>query len=122
LTGLSFLALLTFVTACDSGPKGPGFLDATLQGPVPLGAAVVEVTGAGVIGFEGAGTTHVISRPSGEGVHRVVLIGEAAGDLRFRVQVDEVRDATPSATVLSAADGANQPLTSLQPFQVRIVR
>jgi hypothetical protein len=121
-SGTSLLAFLTLAAACDSGPEGPGFLTGTLEGPIPLGAAVLEVTGAGVLGFEGAGTTHVISRPSAEGVHRVVLIGEAPGDLRFRIHVAEVRDATPSATLMEAADGGNQSVTSVQAFQVRIVR
>ena len=114
--------LLGLLAGCDSGPEGPGFLTARIDGPTPLGAAVIEVTGAGVTGFEGAQTTHVIPREKGVGVHRVVLIGEAAGDLIFQIGVQDVRATPPVATVLSAADGQNQPLGSVQAFRVQIAR
>lgn len=121
---LGAVALLAGLLAagCDSGPEGPGFLTARIEGPTPLGAAVVEVTGAGVTGFEGAQSTHVIPRETGVGVHRVVLIGETPGELVFQVGVQDVRAAPPVATVLSAADAQNQPLSSLQAFQVQIAR
>jgi hypothetical protein len=116
------LALLA-AAACDSGPKGPGYLSATIEGPVPLGAAIVEVQGEGVLGFEGAGTTHVFSAPgSTASLHRVVLVGESPGDLRFRVQVQELGDRPPSATIVSASGGDDIPLATVQAFQVRIVR
>jgi hypothetical protein len=120
--GAAALALATFLSSCDSGPKGPGFLSASVEGPIPLGAAIVEVHGDGVIGFEGAGGTHVFSAPSQPGIHRVVLVGETPGELAFRVQVQELRDGAPSATVVSAAGGDNIPLATVQAFQVRIAR
>ena len=116
------LLVLLAAAACDSGPKGPGFLTATIEGPVPLGAAIVEVQGEGVLGFEGAGTTHVFTTPGEPGVHRVVLIGEQPGDLRFKVQVQEVRDRPPSATIIQASGGDDIPLATVQAFQVNIVR
>jgi hypothetical protein len=118
----ALVAMASLYTACDSGPKGPGFLSATVEGPIPLGAAIVEVQGEGVIGFEGAGGTHLFSAPAQPGSHRVVLVGETPGALGFRVQVQELRDAAPSATVVSAAGGDNIPLATVQAFQVRIVR
>jgi hypothetical protein len=119
---VALLLATSLLSACDSGPKGSGFLSATLEGPVPLGAATLEVHGEGVIGFEGAGSTHVFSAQTDPGVHRVVLVGETPGDLRFRVRVQEVRDDLPSATVTSAAGGDNIPLATVQAFQVHIVR
>jgi hypothetical protein len=119
------LALLLAGGACDSGPKGPGFLQASIEGPVPLGAAIVEVQGEGVLGFEGAGSTHVFEAPgtpSDPTVHRLVLIGETPGDLRFKVQVQEVRDRPPSATIIQASGADDIPLASVQAFQVNIVR
>jgi hypothetical protein len=117
------LAVLWAATACDSGPKGPGFLTGTIEGPVPLGAAIVEVQGEGVLGFEAAGTTHVFSTPSDQpGVHRVVLIGETPGDLPFKVQVQEMRDRPPSATIIQASGADDIPLATTQAFQVHIVR
>jgi hypothetical protein len=119
---LAALVALLAAAACDSGPKGPGFLTATIEGPVPLGAAIVEVQGEGVLGFEGAGTTHVFTTPGELGVHRVVLIGEQPGDLRFKVQVQEVRDRPPSATIIQASGADDIPLPTAQAFQVTIVR
>lgn len=116
------LALLALLAACDSGPKGPGFLTGAVEGPASLGAVQLEVSGAGIVGFEGAGTTRVFSAPLGEDAHRVVLVGETAGDLRFRIEVTDRRSAPPSATVLSASDEADLPVSSLQPFRVRIAR
>jgi hypothetical protein len=118
----ALLAVATLSAGCDSGPKGPGFLSASVEGPVPLGAAIVEVQGQGVIGFEGAGGTHVFSASAQPGSHRVVLVGETPGPLGFRVQVQELRDAPPTAAVLSAAGSDNIPLATVQAFQVRIVR
>lgn len=117
----ALLGLAVAATACDSGPKGPGFVSATIEGPIPLGAAIVEVHGEGVIGFEGAGSTHVFSAPIQAG-HRVVLVGDTPGDLAFKVRVQELRDGLPSATVVSASGADDIPLATVQAFQVRIVR
>ena len=117
---LSLVVLLCALAGCDSGPEGPGFMEGVVDGPIPLGAAIVEVQGDGVIGFEGAGSTHVFPGPPAQGVHRVVLVGETPGSLTFRVQVQELRDGAPSATVLSAAGGDNIPLATVQAFEVRI--
>jgi hypothetical protein len=117
------LALLVSSAACDSGPKGPGVLTGTIEGPIPLGAAIVEVQGEGVLGFEPAGTTHVFDTPSDEpGVHRIVLIGETPGDLPFKVRVQEMRDRPPTATIIQASGADDIPLATVQAFQVHIVR
>ena len=115
-------AVAALLSGCESGPKGPGPLSASIEGPVPLGAAIVEVRGDGVTGFEGVGSTHVFSAPGQGGVFRVVLVGEVAGDLGFKVNVQERRDTPPTATVLSAAGGDNVPLSTMEAFQVRVVR
>jgi hypothetical protein len=116
-------AALWTAAACDSGPKGPGFLTGTIEGPVPLGAAIVEVQGEGVLGFEAAGTTHVFDSPGDQpGVHRIVLIGETPGDLPFKVQVQEMRDRPPTATIIQASGADDIPLATVQAFQVHIVR
>ena len=44
------LAAVTLLAACDNGPSGPGTLSATVSGPTPLGAVLLEVTGPGVRG------------------------------------------------------------------------
>jgi hypothetical protein len=109
------------VAACDDR-QGPGYLGGALEGPLPLGAAVVDVRGTGIMGFEPAGTTRVFSAVTPEGIHRVVLVGEAAGGLEFRIKVEDPSAAPPVGVLVSAADGEDRPVTSVAPFSVRISR
>jgi hypothetical protein len=97
-------------------------VSASIEGPIPLGAAIVEVQGAGVVGIEGAGTTHVFTTPGAAGGYRVVLVGDTPGDLRFRVQVQELADPLPTATLVSASGADDIPLATIQAFQVNVVR
>jgi hypothetical protein len=99
----------TFVAACDSGPKGPGALSATVNGSQTLGAAVLEVTGDGVEGFEGQGDTQVYSASlGGQPVrHRVVLVSASGGPIHFGIRVTDRGSVVPAATVLTAASTAN---------------
>jgi hypothetical protein len=115
------LGLLGLAAACDRS-DGPGYLAGALEGPVPLGAAVVDVRGVGILGFEPSGSTRVFSAVTPAGVHRVVLVGETPGALRFRVKVEDPSATPPAAVLVSAADGENQPITSVVAFTVRITR
>jgi hypothetical protein len=115
------LAAVLMSAACGDR-EGPGFVAGSLEGPVPLGAAVVDIRGIGILGFEPTGSTRVFSAVTPEGVHRVVLVGETPGDLPFRIKVEDPSAAPPVALVVSAADGGNLPVTSVTPFTVRIVR
>jgi hypothetical protein len=118
-TRAALLTALALTAACD-GREGPGYLAAALEGPLPLGAAVVDVRGVGIMGFEPAGTTRVFSAVTPAGVHRVVLVGETTGDLTFRIRVEDPKAAPPTGVVVSAADAEDRPVTSVIPFSVRI--
>jgi hypothetical protein len=120
-TRAALVGALALTAACD-GRDGPGYLAGALEGPLPLGAAVVDVRGIGIMGFEPVGTTRVFSAVTPEGVHRVVLVGETAGDLSFRIQVEDPRAAPPVGVLVSAADAEDRPVTSVTPFSVRITR
>lgn len=111
---LATLTLLgaTLAAACDSGPKGPGTLPATVSGPEGLGAVVLEVTGDGIEGFDGAGDTQAYSsalgtQPGQPGRHRVVLVSSSGGSLQFGIRVTDRGAVVPSATVISVATPAN---------------
>lgn len=119
-------ALAFGLGACDSGPSGPGTVQARVTGgETPAGAAVVEVTGKGIRGFEAAGGTRVYSGALSEGsnVYRVVLVnGADAGELRFGIRVDDRGAELPSAAVVIAADTANRPIGTPADLAVHIER
>ena len=117
----ALLAALVLAGACEDD-QGPGYLAASLEGPIPLGAAVVDVRGTGILGFEPAASTRVYSAVTPDGVHRVVLVAEAPSDLLFRIKVEDPSGVPPTAVLVSAADGANLPVTSVTPFRVNVTR
>jgi hypothetical protein len=90
--------------ACDSGPGGPGTLVASVTGN-SLGGVVLEVRGAGILGFEGLDNTRVYAAPLAEVAdgYRVLLIDPEGGELRFEIQVEDVGMGDPIMHVVSAA-------------------
>ena len=82
---VSALVCGLLVGACDSGPKGPGQLTGRLRsGPIPVGAIVLEFTGAGITGFSGSGVTQAFFAENAPGVFRVVLVTTTAGEMDFK--------------------------------------
>lgn len=120
LVGILTLAALLGVGACDDGP---GSWTATVEGPVAVGAALVEVRGEGITGFEGAGDSQVFPdpTPATRGVRRVVVVSPS-GAVSFRITVEDAATAPPAITLVSAADLASQPLAALGGFSVRVAR
>jgi hypothetical protein len=60
------LVLLPWMAACgDSGPSGPGVVEVRVVPPpsADAGAVVVELAGAGILGFEAAGEARVFGAP-----------------------------------------------------------
>ena len=103
--------------ACDLfGPSGPGTLDATLTGPTPLGAALLEVSGLGIQGFVGQGDTRVYGAEvnATTGTHRVVAISASGGVLSFGIKVADLGMDLPLATVMKVANPANIVVLSTQ--------
>ncbi len=111
---LATLALVgaTLAAGCDSGPKGPGTLSATVTGPQMLGAVLLEISGDGIEGFEGQGDTQAYSaslgvQPGEAARHRVVLVSASGGALHFGIRVMDRASVAPTATVISTATPAN---------------
>ena len=120
---LGVAALVLALAACDSGPSGPGTIDAVVESPQALGAVVLEFAGVGIEGFEAQGSTQAYSaRLSGaEPKWRVVLVSPDGGSLRFGIQVTDRRSVQPVVTAVTAATPSNIPVTP-GGLQVRLER
>ena len=119
---LFLLAGVLALGGCGDGPRGPGPVSATVEGSAPLGAAVLEVTGDGITGFQGSGSTRTFDASVGPGVYRVVVVGTNPGALPFRILVEDRAGALPSAALVSAVDGSNVPFSTVSGLSVRVVR
>lgn len=112
--GLAILACAAL--ACSDEPSGPGTVDLTVRGAVPLGAAIVELVGEGIRGVdqEAAGWAELVPiAPVGSTpVHRLILIQDQPGDLRIGLEVLDVAAELPIATVVEATDEADAPVPS----------
>jgi hypothetical protein len=119
---LALAAVALGLAACE--PSGPGELVATVHAPVPTGAVVVELVGARMTGFDGVGDSRAFGADgvAADTVRRVVVISPSAGDLRFRVLVEDVGAEPPRAAVIEAVDPANRAITALTGYSVRIAR
>lgn len=112
------------MASCDSGPEGPGVLTARVTSSQPLGAVVLELSGAGITGFEARGTTLVFGSV-GSGAtpkHRVILVSPAgATDIPFGIAFQDRAGNMPSVTAISAASPANASVSAAG-LKVRIER
>ena len=123
LRGAALLAGLA-LAACDSGPEGPGVLDATVVAPQPLGAVILEFTGTGVRGFVAQGTTQVYSVAGAAGAarQRVILVSPSGGtEIRFGIDLEDRAAEMPAVVAVSAASPGNAPMTAAG-LKVRIER
>ena len=118
LLGASALALLAW--GCDSGPSGPGELNALLQASAtPLGGVILEVVGPGIESFSAAGGTKVLWAPTGApDTYRVVAINEVAGDVRFQVSVLDLGADKPWALIVNLVDGNNLSIPATSAYEV----
>ena len=105
------VAVLVGLSACDSGPSGPGSISAVVEAP-GIGGVVLEVRGSGIRSFSARGSARVYSAatPGRPAAHRVVVITPAPGELAFDVEVDDVGMDGPVVTVIAATDGENGQL------------
>ncbi len=111
------------VSACESGPQGPGDWNATVESSRRIaGAVVIDVRGVGVQGFKTALPLQVFwSPPAVDGSYRVVLVNPgAAAPLTFEIQVDDVSADPPTGVVVEATALTNLPLRDPSDFAVLI--
>lgn len=121
--GLVVLGLLVLF-GCDRTPSGEGDWRVVIHGPgEPFGAAVVSVSGEGVLGLASLGDAEVWTHQVDAGEFRAVLIRPASpGDLGFRVRVRELRDPAPSVAILELADQDDQPVPIAAEHRLRLLR
>ena len=118
---VSALVCGLLVGACDSGPKGPGQLTGRLRsGPIPVGAIVLEFTGAGITGFSGSGVTQAFFAENAPGVFRVVLVTTTAGEMDFKISVQDVEAPFPSITSVQAVGADNGAIANLTGITVEV--
>jgi hypothetical protein len=117
--GVSLLLLLA-VVACDDGPSGPGYLEGTLEGPLPAGSVFLAVTGSGIEGFDGAAGSHVFAHEvAGENSTRVVVVAPADdGPLRFRVEVLDRAATPPVAAIVELFGRDDRRISNTGPYRV----
>lgn len=102
------------LSACDSGPSGPGAITAFATGP-SVGGVVLEVQGAGIRGFTARGSSRVYSAPVAgrtPPTHRVVVITPDPGEMVLDIDVEDLGMEGPTVRVVSAANGANQAIAA----------
>ena len=122
------LALLAVgVWACSDDPSGRGTVTLTVQAGTPLGAAVVEIRGDGVLGAEPitAGWAHLeLVAGGGEQaeMHRLVLVQDQEGTLSAELELEDVGAPLPTVSVVLASDGSDLPLASLAGVEARVRR
>ena len=121
---VAMMALALLVAGCDSGPEGPGDLTATFTGSGdPPGGVVLEVIGAGIVGFSGQGGTKVFwAAQETPSVYRVIVLSEGGSDLSFSTSVEDVGKRMPRATVVSVVNQENMPLPVTNDYQVKFRR
>jgi len=118
------LAMVALLGGCDRTPSGEGDWTATFQGPGgPFGAAVVMVSGEGVLGVTGAGGTLAWTEETGTGEVRAVLVQpEGSGGVRFRVRVRELSGPAPSVAIVELAGVDDDIVTVSAQHYLRMTR
>jgi hypothetical protein len=117
------IALALSAAACDLGPDGRSTATGRITGHPALGAAVLDVTWRGVVGFEGRGSTQVYAAPvpGSPDRWRVVLVSPAISDLAFAVNGESALVEVPIITVVEAANIGNHDV-DVAPLKVSIER
>jgi hypothetical protein len=122
VAGLLFaLALLASVAGCGDDTGSGEYQVAVRRDSGPVGAVALEVSGGGVMGFEGVVGTTVFSAPvaGAQGRWRVVALHQGTGELGFVIRMADRSEGRPSLLVIEAADADNVPVDP--PTDVRAV-
>lgn len=112
------------VSGCgDSGPSGPGSLQATVEsGSIRVGAVVLTIEGMGITGFSPQGTTRVFSNRLSATTHRVVVVGGTPGGVPFLINVEDVGATLPAVTVIEAVSGKDRGIADISGISVSVSR
>ena len=118
---VTVMGVVLALSACDWGPRGHGQLSGIVtSGAIPVGAIVLEISGPGVQGFSESGQTRVFFAEPATDVYRVVLVTADPDQIRFQVDVDDVRSPPLTAVVVEAVDDNNSVITDLSGIAVQL--
>ena len=118
---VTVMGVVLALSACDWGPRGHGQLSGIVtSGAIPVGAIVLEISGPGIQGFSESGQTRVFFAEPATDVYRVVLVTADPDQIRFQVDVDDVRSPPLTAVVVEAVDDNNSVITDLSGIAVQL--
>lgn len=118
---VTLMGVVLALSACDWGPRGHGQLSGIVtSGAIPVGAIVLEISGPGIQGFSESGQTRVFFAEPATDVYRVVLVTADPDQIRFQVDVDDVRSPPLTAVVVEAVDDNNSVITDLSGIAVQL--
>jgi len=118
---VTLMGVVLALSSCDWGPRGHGQLSGIVtSGAIPVGAIVLEISGPGVRGFSESGQTRVFFAEPATDVYRVVLVTADPDQIRFQVDVDDVRSPPLTAVVVEAVDDNNSVITDLSGIAVQL--
>ena len=126
---VALMAGVTFLLgACGDDPPGPEELRLVTADNVVVGAAVIELSGEGIVGVRGPAGVDVVSSPvADEGEKalprvRVVAILDTPGTLTLTVDVARAGAPLPGATLIQASGPDDALLRPAQLPEVRVLR
>jgi len=118
------ISAVLFLAGCDSGPEGPGDLTAYFsQAPGPVGGAVLEVVGKGIVEFSGTGGSRVFwAQQQDASTYRVIVLGEGSSPPSLTASVEDLGNGLPRVTVVSLVSHDNLPIPVTGDYKVRFKR
>jgi hypothetical protein len=125
MAGLVWIGAALIAGCEDEVPPGSGFVTLSVRGPVPLGAVVVELSGATVEAAEDPSGGWVALASDGPPTstgprYRLVVVLREPGSPQIRLRVPDVSGRLPVATLQQATSGDNAPVPSLGSIEVEI--
>lgn len=114
--------LLALASACSDDPSGPGTFDVVVKASVPIGAAVVELTGAPVDGVDEPARGWASLSQVGPDRYRLMIIAETPGELVASIRVPDVSGPVPTASVVDVTDQVDSRLVIGGPATVQVRR
>lgn len=120
---VTIIGVTLTLSACEWGPRGMGQLRGVVtSGATPVGAIVLEISGPGVQGFSETGQTRIFFAEPSSDVYRVVLVAADPDEVRFLVDVVDVRIPTLTVVVVEAVDDDNAAIADLSGITVELNR
>ncbi|MEZ4417520.1 MAG: hypothetical protein R3E10_17330 [Gemmatimonadota bacterium] len=110
-------------SGCGEEVAGPGHVRVSFESQgVEVGAALVELTGEGILGVEGAGASRAVGFELPGGGWRVVVTSRTGEPPSFRIPVVDRRAPLPVGVLIQAVDVQNRPLAGTGGIRMLVQR